>query len=271
MSLVKQTIYLSLFAQFVALIIGFYTLTLKIPDYANVLKEVLGIENIVQLIEFLFYTWFSFFVTRNLDKFDMAKYRYYDWFFTTPIMLLSTMLYFDYTLESEKQQQKQNEQSYPGLQTELQSELQTELQSELQTELQTEQRDNTPKYNYNEWILPVFLRENRENVIKLVLSNMGMLLFGYLYEIGLLSIVWSTLIGFGFFFYTFYILYTYAQTQEAMNLFTFMFVVWAIYGIAPFFNYKIKNVMYNILDIFAKNVYGVFIAYKIYLLHSQTN
>jgi bacteriorhodopsin len=245
MELVKKTIYLSLLAQFVALLIGFYVLTLSIPPHGRILKEVMWIENIVQFVEFIFYIWFGFFVSGNVDRFDMAKYRYYDWIFTTPIMLLSTMLYFDYTLE----------------------ETQTQNGSHRGDREKYEDTSIKYKYDYNNWIFPVFLRDNKWEVIKMVLSNMGMLLFGYLHEIGLLSLFWSTLIGFGFFFYTFYILRSYAKTSEAMTLFNFMFVVWAIYGIAPFFNYQIKNVMYNILDIFAKNFYGVFIAYKIFVLH----
>ena len=32
---------------------------------------------------------------KNVDKIDI-KYRYYDWVFTTPIMLLNTIVYFEY-------------------------------------------------------------------------------------------------------------------------------------------------------------------------------
>ena len=97
MSIVKNTIYLSLTIQILSFLIGMYRLSLPIPSYGNILKEVMKIENVVQFIEIVFYIWFGFFVSLNLNKVDMAKYRYYDWFFTTPIMLLSTMLYFDYT------------------------------------------------------------------------------------------------------------------------------------------------------------------------------
>ena len=42
-----------------------------------------------------------------------------------------------------------------------------------------------------------------------------------------------------------------------------MFVIWTLYGIAFLFNYKYRNVSYNILDIFSKNFYGLYIFYKI--------
>ena len=42
--------------------------------------------------------------------------------------------------------------------------------------------------------------------------------------------------------------------------------IWSIYGIAALFNFKIKNAFYNILDIFSKNFYGLFLAYLVYSL-----
>lgn len=44
----------------------------------------------------------------------------------------------------------------------------------------------------------------------------------------------------------------------------FMFVIWALYGVAATFSSLWKNVSYNILDVFAKNFYGVLLSYLIY-------
>jgi bacteriorhodopsin len=45
--------------------------------------------------------------------------------------------------------------------------------------------------------------------------------------------------------------------------------VWAIYGVAAVLPYHIKNTMYNILDIFAKNFFGIFLSYVLYKASKQ--
>ena len=47
------------------------------------------------------------------------------------------------------------------------------------------------------------------------------------------------------------------------NLFTFIFIIWILYGFAAMLSTIPKNISYNILDIIAKNFYGLFIVYKI--------
>ena len=37
-----------------------------------------------------------YFYTKNVDLVDIAKYRYYDWYLTTPTMILSSIAYFAY-------------------------------------------------------------------------------------------------------------------------------------------------------------------------------
>ena len=84
----------------------------------------------------------------------------------------------------------------------------------------------------------------------------------------LINILVSTLIGFGFFFLLFYKIYIYyvIRSQENYVIFFLMASIWSIYGIAALFNFKIKNAFYNILDIFSKNFYGLFLAYLVYSL-----
>jgi bacteriorhodopsin len=36
-------------------------------------------------------------------------------------------------------------------------------------------------------------------------------------------------------------------------------MVWFIYGLAALMSYKTKNIMYNILDLFAKNFFGIYL------------
>ena len=93
-----------------------------------------------------------------------------------------------------------------------------------------------------------------------------MLLFGYAYERNLIDIVTSTLLGFVGFGGSFYVLWDSfaSKNEENYPLFFFMFSVWFLYGIAALFTPVWKNVSYNILDVVAKNFYGVFLSYLIY-------
>lgn len=95
-SIVKNTMYISFIIQIVTLVIGVSAQFIKLKPHQLILKQALFLENFVQLIEGTFYFWFIYFYTKNVDKIDIAKYRYYDWFLTTPTMILSTIAFFYY-------------------------------------------------------------------------------------------------------------------------------------------------------------------------------
>jgi bacteriorhodopsin len=76
----------------------------------------------------------------------------------------------------------------------------------------------------------------------------------------------SLTIGFLFFGMTFYYIYVnYAKkSKNATKLFYYIFFVWGLYGIAALSSsYELKNNAYNILDIFAKNFFGLYLYYRI--------
>jgi hypothetical protein len=110
-----------------------------------------------------------------------------------------------------------------------------------------------------------FVKDHMDNIITIFVCNFFMLLFGYLGEIGAIDMTSSLSIGFLFFGMTFYTIYkNYAiHSQNAMKLFYFVFIVWSIYGIAAFMPPITKNNMFNILDIFAKNFFGLYLYYRI--------
>ena len=224
--LVKDTMYISLYAQIITLIIGVSAQFIKLKPNYKILKDALALENIVQFIEGSFYIWFIYFYTKNVDLVDIAKYRYYDWFLTTPTMILSTIVYFSYN------------------------------------------NNNNNKLQTNPFRLLDLIKNDYKQILEILYYNFGMLFFGYLQEINIIHIIFSTLIGFGFFFLLFYKLYFYyvKNSKENLIIFIFMTSIWSIYGISALFNYKIKNACYNILDIFSKNFYGLFLAYLIYKL-----
>ncbi len=110
-----------------------------------------------------------------------------------------------------------------------------------------------------------FMEENKKEILLMFAYNFCMLAFGFLGEVNVISKYISTPIGFYFFYKTFdLIYYKFAHaTQLGKNLFTFMVSVWSLYGVAALMPVDIKNISYNLLDIVAKNFYGLYLYYKI--------
>ena len=110
------------------------------------------------------------------------------------------------------------------------------------------------------------LKNNWKLVFKVISLNWLMLLAGYLGEQKVFSYLATTLVGFVPFLLMFFIIYkNFAiKSKQGVKIFWYFSGVWAIYGLAAIMPYKIKNSMYNILDLFAKNFFGLFLAYILY-------
>ena len=95
--------------------------------------------------------------------------------------------------------------------------------------------------------------------------NWLMLFFGYLSEIKLIPTTTGVLMGFIPFLAYYYMIYTnYATTSaDGYKIFLYFFFFWSLYGVAALMPYKIKNMGYNILDLFSKNFFSVFLAFNI--------
>ncbi len=116
-----------------------------------------------------------------------------------------------------------------------------------------------------EFTLRDFLTTHKVDVIIIASLNFLMLLFGYLGETGTLKNSQAVAIGSVFFVGSFkYIYDNYAsKTEYGKALFWVLAFVWSLYAIAACLPIVEKNTMYNILDIFSKNFYGIFIYYYI--------
>jgi len=206
----------SLTAQWSTLFLNIFSLFVPLAPKDLILQSVLWIETIVQVIELAFYTWYSFYFSKVAE---MTFYRYHDWFITTPLMLFSTMVYYEYKNKPEE-----------------------------------------------EVTLESFLEEHWHHVLIVFAFNMVMLGFGYLHERGLLDLMTSQVLGFAGFFGSFYVMWDSFASKNPENywLYGFMSVVWALYGVAAMFTSTWKNASYNILDVFSKNFYGVFLSILIY-------
>jgi len=116
--------------------------------------------------------------------------------------------------------------------------------------------------------LTEFLYDNTSSIVKIVILNAMMLAFGLIGEFGYLSAYTSTALGFIPFALNFkHIKETFLESSEDKfkNLVFYWFVFfWSLYGVFAVMSYKVKNTGYNILDIFAKNFFGIFLAYAIW-------
>ena len=211
----------SLVVQCVVGIINYVALNKEVSPKDEILKDLLKVELLVQVIEFIFYIWlFIYFhqISRNITPF-----RYLDWSVTTPLMLITLAGYLNHDgIESSR--------------------------------------------------LVDFLSNHAASIVKIVLLNATMLFFGFIGELGYLSPYTSTALGFIPFALNFkYIKDTFLPSSEdnTKNILFYWFVFfWSLYGVFAVMSYTIKNTGYNILDIFAKNFFGLFLSYVVLQRHT---
>ena len=206
----------SLFAQWSALGVNVFGLVLPLPPKDLILRTILWIETIVQVIELAFYSWYAYHFNTVAEA---TFYRYHDWAVTTPLMLFSTMVYYDYR--------------------------------------------NRPDTTVT---LETFWEDHSTEVLLVFAFNLLMLLFGYLHERNVLGLLSSQVLGTAGFLGAFYILWDRFASKAPENapLYWFMAIVWGLYGVAAMFSPLWKNTAYNILDVLAKNFYGIFLSILIY-------
>ena len=111
--------------------------------------------------------------------------------------------------------------------------------------------------------LLTLVMEEKYTLAIIFLLNWAMLYFGYKSETGQMDSKTSVVLGFIPFTIMFYIIYNSYSKYTTLGTATFVYIVtiWGLYGIAALLSYKVKNVLYNILDIFSKNFFGLFLAY----------
>lgn len=150
----------------------------------------------------------------------MAKNRYYDWLFSTPLMLVSLFCYLLYENQLENDP------------------------------------EGTPLR------LSEIVNQYSESITRIILSNLAMLSIGYLYETGQMSKQVAFAYGLIFLINTFSIIYSDTGTKSAKStiIFFIMFLLWSVYGIAFLLPTAKKNAIFNIIDLFSKNFFELYIA-----------
>jgi hypothetical protein len=156
---------------------------------------------------------------------NITPKRYVDWAITTPSMLLTLMMYLIYLKTKGK-----------GMDT-----------SDLK--------------------VSTLLKENASIFVPVLGLNWLMLLFGYLGEMKRIPVLLGVFLGFIPFLIYYYLIYVNFVTEEDTNgylLFWYFFFFWSLYGVVAILPYYVKNACYNILDLFAKNFFGIFLSYLIF-------
>jgi hypothetical protein len=167
---------------------------------------------------------FYFWLAYNVNNVaNITPKRYLDWVITTPTMLVTLMLYMIYINNSDEK-----------------------------TPLKPEELDFFRLIN-----------DNSNVIIPVLLLNWCMLLFGYLGEMKIMPVLSGVAIGFIPFLLFFYMIYKNYYSVNSASLFWYFFFFWSLYGFVAVLPYYLKNSLYNILDLFAKNFFGIFMSYTI--------
>ena len=103
-----------------------------------------------------------------------------------------------------------------------------------------------------------FVNNHGLTVVPVLIMNTLMLCFGLLGELQWISRRVSVQLGLVPLVAMFTIIYVQLPyTTAGIVILTFQFVVWSFYGLAALLDFTSKNVMYNFLDLIAKNFYGI--------------
>jgi bacteriorhodopsin len=207
--MIFETGLFSIFIQMIVNFIEVWGLSMTVAPKDEILRDILKVEVAVEFIELAFYIVLILFFNQIGT---ITPYRYIDWAFTTPLMLITLMAYM---------------------------------------------RGSVGR-------LTDFLSNNVGSIVTVCSLNALMLLSGFLGEIGVLPILLTT--GLGFIPFATYFGYIYEKfvpeedTDYKRTVFFWFVGFWALYGLFALLSYTAKNVSYNILDLFAKNFFGVFLS-----------
>ena len=226
-SLLHSSLLFSIAVQVITGIIELAAFFVKTAPGMALIKQLLGLELAVQAVEGAFYVW----LYKNIATVkNITPKRYADWALTTPTMLITLVAYIIYL-----------------------------------------NADTNASTNQESLSLVQILRENAAPIAQIVGLNWLMLLFGYLGEVNVIPLVAGVAFGFLPFIAYFYIIYErFIRTTGEVNvnptslkIYAYFLVFWSLYGVVAVLPYALKNTIYNIIDLFSKNFFGLFLSYLI--------
>ena len=170
---------------------------------------------------------FYIWLVYNFDSVaNVTPKRYIDWSITTPTMLITLIFYLIYL------------------------------------RYKNDKLDTTNLKFYS------LVNDNSSALSKILFLNWSIFFFVYLGEMKILSTVSGVLLGFVpflIYYYMIYEKYAVKSGEKGVKMFWYFFFFWSLYGVVALLPYNLKNSLYNILDLFAKNFFGIFLSYIILL------
>ena len=227
---VYTSLIISIIIQVITGIIEFVSLFIQVPANFLILKQMMMLEIFVQLIEGSFYIYWLY-DFKNIA--NVTPKRYVDWVITTPTMLINLIFYLIFLACNDKDNNIFKNNYY----------------------------NNSDNLNFVE-----LFKKDFYTIFTVLLLNWAMLLFGYLGETSVIPTVLGVFLGFIPFLIYYYIIYKkYAiLSNNGLKIFFYFFICWSLYGVAALLPYNIKNMCYNILDLFSKNFFGLLLTYLIF-------
>ena len=220
--LLTNSVHISLFIQIIIAIITFSGMFVTVPENDKVLIDILTLENITQGIEAFFYSYIAITLSK-LDFNTVTPKRYFDWVITTPVMLITTILFMDYEIKK-----KNNEKPLRLF------------------EFLKQNKEIVIKIVFYNFMMLIFG----------YFGEVGIMNKNFSIPIGFVFFFLSF-----YTIYENYIKDNDITVNR--NLFLFLLIVWSLYGIAAMLPNVEKNISYNFLDIIAKNFYGLYIYFKV--------
>jgi bacteriorhodopsin len=115
----------------------------------------------------------------------------------------------------------------------------------------------------NKSTLKEYISKNKLFISKIIILNLSMMLFGLAGELNYINYNTSIMIGFIPFVYYFKLIYdkylSNNTDKDKLKLYCVFLILWTLYGVVAFLPYEQKNIAYNIIDLFSKNLFSVFL------------
>jgi len=214
--------------QFLIGVIDFIGLRFKVKPEAEIFRTLLKIELTVQMIEFVAYLVLtSLFFSKGTRLGNITLIRYADWYLTTPIMMTTLMGYLSGETRFRVFLKKYKR---PVVFVVVMDTLMlvAGLQNELQHKRQDRKKESEMVCRRHSWIYIGFFP--------------FILMFGCIYHVFHKQL---------------------QSSYEKRFIFAWFLIIWTVYGMAAFGSYTSRNSSYNILDIFSKNITGLFLVWKL--------
>lgn len=221
---VKNTYYFSLVFQTLSLLLFIITYNIPIVPEQRLLNDAYSLEFLVSIIEFFGYIILGYYIN---TKTNITTIRYADWFITTNVLLVSFSLFL--------------------------------LYNKIKQSTDHTQRETLDQLS-NKNVISV-IKENSGTYVKMLSANTAMLIFGFLGELKILKKIPALVLGMFFFILSFYYLLSNFAGYVPINMIvSSVFIsIWLCYAVAFMCDFTTKNIMYNLLDLVSKNLFGIFL------------